>query len=126
MVTNPNIWATFPAMDGDCHTSRTRARVGFHQETLRESPGLVVPWNTGVLLASLTTRRQKARFKWLNKPHQINFLGVVLRFVDIRWGWCKLLDSRRGDIRLVWIYMLTNLWPLHSATVTILFEQGHQ
>jgi hypothetical protein len=63
-----NIWAAFAAIVMTYDITQDIYGLIFDEEKFRQSQGFLALWQPDVPFESLSTRRQQARFGWINKP----------------------------------------------------------
>jgi hypothetical protein len=61
------IWGAFAAMGMTYDITQDAYELIFDKEKSRQSPGLLELWQRDVPFESLSRRRQRARFGWINK-----------------------------------------------------------
>jgi hypothetical protein len=63
-----NIWAAFAAIGLTHDIAEDSYELIFDEEKFRQSPDFLELWERDVPLDSLSNRRQRARFGWINQP----------------------------------------------------------
>jgi hypothetical protein len=63
-----NIWGAFAAIGLTHDITQDPYGLIFDEEKFRQSPGFLELWQRDMPFESLSTRRQQARFGWINKP----------------------------------------------------------
>jgi hypothetical protein len=68
MMVEANIWRAFQQAGFEFEVGADPYRLRFDKEKLRASPAFREIWSLDFPLEKLSTRRQNARFGWINKP----------------------------------------------------------
>jgi hypothetical protein len=75
-----NIWGAFAAIGLTHDITQDPYGLIFDEEKFRQSPGFLELWQRDVPFESLSTRRQQARFGWINKSEQIDLVDIFYFF----------------------------------------------
>jgi hypothetical protein len=91
-----NIWGAFQELGFEFDTSREPYRLSFDEEKLRRSPGFRAIWSLDFPFERLSTRRQRARFGWINRPEYMRMLTFAFDFIEEISRYFTLSDSRKS------------------------------
>jgi hypothetical protein len=67
-IVEVNIWGAFASIGLTHDITQNPYGLIFDEEKFRQSPGFLELWQRDMSFESLSTRKQQARFSWINKP----------------------------------------------------------